>query len=458
MERQAERSMDRRRRRLVNVRRFAACFLAVVLTIGLLTQDLAAQAKEIFIPLLVYRTGPYASSGTPVANGRIDYYKLINDRDGGINGVKLAWEECEFQYDTNLGVECYERLKRKGAVLVSPVSTGVMYQLIPNAPTDKISVIQVGAGMTAAGDGRWFPWMFTFPTTYWSQASAVIQYIGRKEGGLDKLKGKKIAHIFLSVPYGKEANPILDTLARQLGFQLTLLAVNPPGQEQKATWLQVRRLNPDWIFMSGWGVMNQVAIKEAAGLGYPMDHFIGNWWSASDGDVLLAGAAAKGYLGAAFHASGTGFKVHREIFKHVYDRGNGAGKREAVGEVLYNRGLAMAMYEVEAIRMAMTRYGNKPLSGEQVRWGLENLSVSEKRLEELGMKGFTHPLKVTCEDHEGGGPVRFEQWDGTKWNTVSDWIPIMRDVVRPRIEAAASEEGKKLGYAKRDCSKESRHP
>src|SRR5262249_50895923 len=257
---------------LRDVRCLAACLFVAILSVGPLTGTALAQPREVFIPLLVYRTGPYASSGTPTANGLADYYTLINERDGGVNGIKLAWEECEFQYDTKQGVECYERLKGKGAVLVFPISTAVMYELIPRAPTDKIPVIQVGAGMTAAADGRWFPWVFNFPGTYWSQASAVIQYIGRKEGGLDKLKGRKIAHIFLSNPYGKEANPILDALARRHGFQLTLLAVNPPGQEQKAIWLQVRRLDPNWIFMSGWGVMNQVAIKEAAAIGYPMDH------------------------------------------------------------------------------------------------------------------------------------------------------------------------------------------
>jgi len=315
-------------------------------------------------------------------------------------------------------------------------------------------VFSMGYGMSAASDGRWFPWVFNFPTNYWSQASAVIRYIGQQEGGLEKLKGKKIAHIFHNSAYGKEANPTLEELAKKYQFELSLLAVDHPGQEQKATWLQVRRLNPDWIFMSGWGVMNQVAIKEAAAIGYPMDHFIGNWWSASDGDVIPAGAAAKGYIGAAFHASGAGFKVHEEIFKHVYARGKGAGEREAVGEVLYNRGLIAAAFEVEAIRAAMTRYGNKPPTGEQVRWGLEHLSLSDKRLEELGMRGFTHPLRVTCEDHEGASPIRFEQWDGKKWSSVSDWIPTMRDVVRPKIEAAAAEEGRRLGYAMRDCSKE----
>jgi branched-chain amino acid transport system substrate-binding protein len=281
-----------------------------------------------------------------------------------------------------------------------------------------------------------------------------VRYIGQQEGGLDKLKGKKIAHIFHNSPYGKEANPTLETLARQYGFELTLLAVDHPGQEQKATWLQVRRLNPDWIFMSGWGVMNQVAIKEAVAINYKMDRFIGNWWSASDADVIPAGETAKGYKGATFHAPGTAFKVHQDIVKFGYDKGKGAGKKEAMGEALYNRGIVNAMFTAEAIRTAMAKYGNKPLTSEQIRWGFENLNLTEKRLEELGMKGFTHPVKVTCEDHEGSGPILVQQWDGKKWQVVSDWIAPMRDVVRPKIEAAAVEEGKKLGYTMRDCAKE----
>ncbi|HEV8310390.1 MAG TPA: ABC transporter substrate-binding protein [Methylomirabilota bacterium] len=435
----------------MSVRRVIIGLLAIVVMAA--PAVASAQAKEVFIPLLVYRTGPYAPSGIPIANGFVDYFSLVNERDGGLNGVKLAWEECETQYDTKQGVECYERLKAKGPVVVNPYSTGITYQLIPKAPVDKLVVFSMGYGMTAAADGRWFPWVFSFPTTYWSQASAVIRYIGQQEGGMDKLKGKKIAHIFHNSPYGKEANPTLETLSKQLGFDLTLLAVDHPGQEQKSTWLQVRRLNPDWIFMSGWGVMNQVAVKEAASIGYKMDHFIGNWWSANDSDVVPAGEGAKGYKGATFHAPGTSFKVHQDIVKFVYDKGKGSGKKEEMGSPLYNRGIVNAMLSAEAIRTAMTKFGNKPLTGEQVRWGFENLNLTEKRLEELGMKGFTHPIKVTCEDHEGNGPVLFQQWDGKKWSLVSDWIPTMREVVRPKIEEAAIQEGKKLGYEMRDCSK-----
>jgi branched-chain amino acid transport system substrate-binding protein len=367
----------------------------------------------------------------------VDYFTLVNERDGGINGVKIRWEECETQYKTDLGVECYEKLKGKGAAVVNPYSTGITYQLIPKAPVDKVPVFSMGYGMSASSDGRWFPWVFNFPTNYWSQASAVVRYIGSQEGGLDKLKGKKIIHVFHNSPYGKEANPTLEDLARKYGFELTLLPVDSPGQEQK-----------------GWGVMNQVAVKEAASINFKMDHFIGNWWSASEADVVPAGDGAKGYKGATFHAPGTSFKVHQDVIKHVYEKGKAVGKKEMVGEALYNRGIVNAMFSAEAIRTAMAKFGNKPLTGEQVRWGFENLNLTDKRLEELGMKGFTHPLKVTCEDHEGSGPILVQQWDGKKWNIVSDWVMPMREVVRPKIEAAAVEEGKKLGYTQRDCSKE----
>jgi branched-chain amino acid transport system substrate-binding protein len=431
----------------------AALAILVTAAPALGPSSVIAQGKEIFIPLLVYRTGPYAPSGIPIANGFVDYFTMINERDGGINGVKIAWEECETQYDTKQGVECYERLKGKGAALVNPYSTGITYQLIPKAPVDKVPVFSMGYGMSASSDGRWFPWVFNFPTNYWSQASAVIRYIGQQEGGVEKLKGKKIVHIYHNSPYGKEANPTLEDLSKKYQFELTLLAVDHPGQEQKSTWLQVRRINPDWIFMSGWGVMNQVAVKEAAAINFKMDHFIGNWWSATEADVVPAGDGAKGYRGATFHAPGTAFKVHQDIVKHVYDKGKGAGKKEAMGEALYNRGVVNAMYAAEAIRTGM-KGGKTAPTTEQIRWGLENLNLTDKRLEELGMKGFTHPLKVSCEDHEGSGPIRIQQWDGQKWALVSDWIAPMKEVVRPKIEAAAVEEGKKLGYTQRDCSKE----
>jgi branched-chain amino acid transport system substrate-binding protein len=427
---------------------------AAVVAAPMLAAPAAAQ-NEQFIPMLVYRTGPYAPSGIPVANGFRDYYKLINKRDGGINGVKITFEECETKYNTKLGVECYEKLKNKGptgASLVNPFSTGITYQLIPKASVDKVPILSMGYGRTAAADGRVFEWIFNFPTTYWSQASAFVRYVAQQEGGEANLKGTKIAHVYHNSAYGKEANPTLEILAKKFGYELTTLAVDHPGQEQKSTWLQIRRLKPDWIFMSGWGVMNQVAVKEAAAIRYPMDHFVGNWWSGTDADVIPAGSGAIGYKSTAFHAAGTGFKVHKDIIKYVYGGDEAKAKENNIGEVLYNRTLVNAMFGVEAIRTAQAKFGEKPLTGEQVRWGLENLDLTEARLKEIGMEGFTKPVKVSCSDHETMGPLRIQQWDGKKWVFVSDWIKPMRAVVRPMIEKAAADYAKENNITPRNCN------
>jgi branched-chain amino acid transport system substrate-binding protein len=442
------------------MKRTQAFVLAIGVTTVLLWSMLAAPAlaeNEQFIPLLVYRTGPYAPNGIPTANGYVDYLKLVNARDGGLNGVKITWEECETQYNTKLGVECYEKLKNQGptgASLVNPYSTGITYQLIPKARVDKIPLHSMGYGRTAAADGRVFKWTFNFPTTYWSQASAFIKYVGQQEDGLERLKGKKIALVYHNSPYGKEPIPTLELLAKKYGYDLKLLAVDHPGQEQTSTWLQIRRYRPDWIFMWGWGVMNQVAIKEAAAINFPMDHFIGVWWSGTETDVIPAGDGAIGYKSGNFHGAGDDYPVHAAILKYVYNGDLAAAKANNFGEVLYNRGMMNAVYDTEAIRTAMHKFGNKAMTGEQVRWGFEHLDLTAERLKELGLENFTKPIKITCEDHEGNGPVFIQQWDGKKWNQVSDWLSPMREVVRPQIEKAAAAYAKENNITPRDCSSE----
>ena len=112
--------------------------------------------------------------------------------------------------------------------------------------------------------------------------------------------------------------------------------------------------------MSGWGVMNQVAVKEAAAIGFKMDHFIGNWWSANDSDVVPAGEGAKGYKGATFHAPGTNFKVHAEIVKHVYDKGKGAAQEGRDGRAaLQPRHRQRDVRRPRPSAPRMAKYGNK---------------------------------------------------------------------------------------------------
>jgi branched-chain amino acid transport system substrate-binding protein len=418
-----------------------------------------AQAKEQFVPMNMYWVGPYAASGSGIAGGAIDYLAMLNARDGGINGVKFTWEKCETEYNNARGVECYERTKKMGptgATLVHPLSTGITYSLIEKGTADKVPIVSVGYGRTDASDGRVFPYVFPLITNYWSQNTAKIKYMGMKAGGMDKLKGKKIVNLYHDSAYGKETIPVLDAQAKQYGFQVTHIAVPHPGNEQQAQWLQIRQIQPDWVILRGWGVMNPTAIKAAQRAGYARDKIIGVWWAGAEEDTIPAGDAAKGYIAAAFNVSGTNYPVIQDIMKHVYGKGKGEmDDKSRIGSAYYNRGVVFSIITSEAVRKAQERFGKgKPMTGEQVRWGLENLSINDAYLKKLGATGFMQPLKVSCMDHEGGGAVKFQQWDGKQWKVLTDWIPSDQKLVRPMIEASAAQYAKEKGITPRDCSKE----
>src|ERR1700674_2422786 len=313
---------------------------AVMAVAGSLAPVAANAADTIFVPLLSYRTGPFAVSGAPIMSGMADYLNMLNERDGGINGVKIVVEECETGYDTKKGVECYEQMKSKNPVVLNPYSTGITLQIIPKAAVDKIPILSMAYGLSASADGTTFPWIFNPPATYWDGASMFIRYIGGKEGGLEKLKGKKVGLIYLDAPYGKEPIPLLEALAKDYGFELKLYPVPAAEmQNQSSQWLNIRRDHPDWIYIQGFGSMNPVAVKEAVKNNYPLDHFIGNWWAGGDDDARPAGPEGKGYLALNFNQVGTDFPIIKDILKHVVDKGKSLIPKEKIGENLYNRGV-----------------------------------------------------------------------------------------------------------------------
>jgi branched-chain amino acid transport system substrate-binding protein len=415
----------------------------------------AAGGGEQFFPVLSYRTGAYGPNGTQWADGYVDYLKLINARDGGINGVKITFEECEFGYDTARGVECYERLKSKPfPAMIQPLSTGVTFALTDKTAVDKIPLVTIGYGRADSVEGEAFPYNFPMLGTYWDTADVMVQHAGKLSGGMDKLKGKKIALVYHDSPYGKEPITLLQERAKMLGFQLLLLPVTHPGVEQKATWLQIRQQRPDYVFLWGWGVMNAAALKEAIATGYPRDKMIGNQWSSSETDVASVAADVKGYMGLALQHGPGRYKVHEDILKLLYGKGQGTGPKEGVGTVLYNRGLVSAMLGVEGVRQAQTRYGKKPLTGEQIRWGLETLDLDQKRLDALGIGTMIRPISTSCRDHGGSHAARIMTWDGTKWNFSSDWYEADQQIIRPIIERSAAAYLAEKKIPRRDCAKE----
>lgn len=407
-----------------------------------------------FFPVNAYWTGPYAAGGSAFGGGLIDYMKMLNARDGGVNGVKLFWEKCETQYQNDRIVECYERMKNRGAgmALFHPMSTGGTYSVFERAAEDEIPVLSIGYGRTDASDGRVFPYLFPLLTNYWSQNTAKIRFIGQRVGGMENLAGLKIANIYHDSAYGKETIPVLDRQAGIYGFDVRHFPVVHPGVDQKATWLQVaRRYRPDWVILRGWGVMNPTALKEAARVGFPRDRMVGVWWSGAEEDTVPAGDAAEGFIAAGFHPSGTGFPVIQDIVTHVYDAGEGELPRERLGSIYYNRAVVWGIVSIEAIRRAMDMFGNRPVSGPEVQQALETLEMTPERIAELGATGLVPPFAVTCADHEGGAAVMFQQWRGGAWVPISDWVETDRGLVRPMIEESAAQYAAEQGVAPRDC-------
>ncbi|TCP61671.1 amino acid/amide ABC transporter substrate-binding protein (HAAT family) [Rhodovulum bhavnagarense] len=388
---------------------------------------------DLVFPDLSYRTGPYAAGGIPFSDGYQDYFTLMNERDGGIGGVKARVLECETAYNTEKGVECYEATKGEGALIYQPLSTGITYQLIPKVEADGIPLHTMGYGRTSAANGKVFEWVFNYPANYWDGASVAINYLLDANGG--DLSGKKITLLYHNSAYGKEPIRTLEDLAQKHGYALTAIPVDHPGQEQKSQWLQIRRERPDYVIMWGWGVMNQVAIQEAANIRFPMENFIGNWWAGAEHDVAPAGAAADGYKALNMNRIGD-LPVFDDIRTYVADKGMAAGDGSNIGKVLYTRGMYAAMLAVEAAKTAQEIHGTPDITAAMMRDGMEALVMDAAKMEALGAAGIGPEFGVTCADHGGSGMGIVQQWNASegRWVALTDYIAPDDAIIAPLVE------------------------
>lgn len=391
----------------------------------------APAMAELVVPWFAYRTGAYAPSGIPLADGFNDYVTLLNERDGGIGGVPVRVLECETGYNTEKSMECYESTKGEGSLVYQPMSTGVTYQLIPKVTADGIALHTLGYGRTSAANGKVFSNVFNYPANYWTGASVAVNHLLSENGG--SLEGKKVTLVYHNSAYGKEPIRTLELLGEKHGFEFSAIPVDHPGQEQKSQWLQIRREQPDFILMWGWGVMNSVAIQEAANIRFPMENFIGVWWSGSENDVMPAGMAANGYKSLALNAPGMEYGLFDQLKKHVFDAGKTAGAGDQVGSVIYNRGVYIAFLTHMAIAKAQEVTGVADISQADMIKGMEALEITDALLAEHGLVGFAPGFKVTCEDHGGSGLGAVQQWDAKAktWTLISDFIAPDMDVISP---------------------------
>ena len=405
--------------------------LSIVAGIGLAfssMQSAHAQSAPIKFAGCYDLTKAYGFVTPQIPQAAIDYAKILNQK-GGIEGHPVEFLVQDHGNEPQRGIECYEKMKREGAITFDFLSTPVSRAVLPRAMADGQVMLQSLVGRGDAINGDVFKWVFPIGPTYWGQVANDIQYAKNQAGG--NLKGKKIAFIYPDYPFGQEPIGTLKTLAEKEGFEL-LLAPHPmPGNDQAAAWTQIRRFNPDWVISWNLSNMHVVASREMKRNGIPMDKYIAvNWFNEVDINNI-GPENAKGIKRGTNVVGGQDHPLIQQIIKDLYDKGQGSGDRKHLNDVYYNTGLAIYASVFEGARLAIKQYG-WPLTPEKMKKGLESIK-------NFDAGGLIAPVTVTAKDHGGGGKTRIDMWDGKKWVSQTDWISSYPDVIKQIVDKESAE-------------------
>lgn len=403
--------------------------LAMVAGLGLALGGLqAAQAQPVKFALCYDLSKSYTFVTPQLAQAARDYAQILNAK-GGIEGHPIEIMVQDHGNEPQRGIECYEKMKRDGAITHDFLSTPVSRAVLPRAMKDGNVMMQSFVGRGDAIDGDVFKWIFPIGPTYWGQAANDIHYIKTKSN--NNLKGVKVAFLYIDYPFGQEPISVLKTLAAREGFDLQLFPYPLPGNDQAAAWTQIRRFNPDWIINWGFSSMHVVASREMKRNGIPMDKYIAVNWT-NEVDIANIGAeAAKGLKRGTNVAGGQDHPLIQQIIKDLYDKNAGSGDRKHLNDIYYNLGLAMYSTVFEGARLAIKQDG-WPLTPAKMKKGLESLR-------NFDANGLLAPVTVTAKDHGGGGKTRIDMWDGTKWVAQTDWFSAYDDIVQEVVKKESAE-------------------
>ncbi len=415
------------------MRRYWAVLTALLLIAGTLVPaatSLAQGKSEVVIGVQCDRTGPTQIVGTVLCPAFHDYIALVNSK-GGVEGHKIKAMEIDHEYKVPPAIESYERFKKEGAVTMAVYGTPQIYALAAKLTEDRIPGTSPGFGSAAAADGQRYPYIFPIAATYWSQGAAAVDFAKKQLGG--SLKGKKIAYIFYDNPAGREPIEVIEDLAAIEGFQLRTFAVPPPGVEMGAQVLDIaQRFHADFVIGHLFGGAPSVSIKEFKRVGYPLRKVVSLVWGAAEANIDGAGGfgVAEGYYAMQFAGVGQDYPVLNEI-REMYKKEGKPAPKEMASTVFYNRGVLIAALHVEAIRNALKAKPDGKITGDDVKKGFEKIS-------NFTLGGLVPPLKVTPQDHEGGGLVQIWQVKGGKFEKVTDWYAAYQNVVAKHIKESGA--------------------
>ncbi len=406
-----------------------AILIGVVGTLGPVTPGHAQSKGEVVIGVQCDRTGATQIVGTVLCPAFHDYIALVNSK-GGVEGRHIKAIEIDHEYKVPPAVESYERHKKEGAVTIAVYGTPQIYALAAKLTEDRIPGTSPGFGSAAAADGIRYPYIFPIAATYWSQGTAAVDFVKKQLGGL---RNKKIAYLFFDNPAGREPIEVLEDLAAREGFQLKTFAVPPPGVEMGAQVLDIaQRFRADFVIAHLFGGAPSVSIKEFKRVGYPLKKVVSFVWGAAEANIDGAGGfgVADGYYAMQFAGVGTDYPVLNEI-REMYKKQGKEPPKGMASTVFYNRGVLIAALHVEAIRNALKAKPDGKITGDDAKKGFEKIS-------NFTLGGLVPPLKITPQDHEGGGLVQIWQVKDGKFAKVTDWYAAYQDVVAKHIKEAGA--------------------
>jgi branched-chain amino acid transport system substrate-binding protein len=405
--------------------------LSIVAGLGLALaglQSAQAQAQPIKFALCYDLSKSYGFVTPQMSQAARDYAQILNQK-GGIEGHPIEILVQDHGNEPQRGIECYEKMKREGAIAFDFMSTPVARAVLPRAMADGNVMVQSFVGRGDAVDGDVFKWIFPIGPTYWGQMANNIQYIKTKAKG--NLKGVKIAFIYPDYPFGQEPIGVLKTLAAKEGFELQLVPNPMPGNDQAAAWTQIRRFNPDWVLSWNLSNMHVVASREMKRNGIPMDKYIAVNW-LNEVDIANIGLEnAKGLKRGTNVVGGQNLPLMQQIIKDLYEKGKGNGDRKHLNDIYYNTGLAIYSPVFEGARLASKQYG-WPITPDKMKRGLESLK-------NFDAEGLIAPVTVTSKDHGGGGKTRIDMWDGAKWVPQTDWFSAYEDEIQDIVKKESGE-------------------
>lgn len=406
------------------MRRCLAILIGVMAALGAALATPAFASHEIVIGLQCDRTGPTNNIGPFLCPGVHDYIRLVNSK-GGVEGHRIKVIETDTEYKVPPAVEAYERHKKEGAVVIGIYGTPQTYALAQKLNEDKIPGTSPGFGIGASKDGTRYPFVFPIAASYWAQAAGAVKFAKDELGGL---KGKKIAYLFYDNPAGREPIPVLEDLQALEGFQLKTFAVPPPGVELGAQALDIgQRYRADFVIAHLFGKAPSVSIKELKRVGFPLKKVVSLVWGSSEADIEAAGGwvVADGYNGLQFAGAGSDFPVLGEI-REMYRKEGKEPPKEMASTVFYNRGVFWGAIHAEAVRNALRAKPDGKITGVDVKNGFE-------KIQNFSLGGLVPPLRITPEDHEGGGLVQIYRVQGGKFVKMTDWFSAYADVVNKHV-------------------------